>query len=197
MQAIKKFDPSRGVRLSTYSAWWIRAYILRFILVNWRIVKLGTTQNQRKLFFNLRKAKKNLGWLSHEETLAVASDLGVSEREVTEMEKRLAARDMSFDPAPHADDDDHCYSPAAYLKGPAPDPAEAVEKSDWQSKASGRLGSAMKQLDERSRDIVMRRWLSDEKDTLQTLADEYSVSAERIRQIEGNAIKTLKSHMAE
>ena len=176
---------------------WIRAEIHEFVLRNWRIVKVATTKAQRKLFFNLRKAKKNLGCQSHEETLAVASDLGVSEREVTEMEKRLAARDMSFDPAPHTDDDDHCYSPAAYLKGPAPDPAEAVEKSDWQSKASGRLGSAMKQLDERSRDIVMRRWLSDEKDTLQTLADEYSVSAERIRQIEGNAIKTLKSHMAE
>ena len=196
MKAVKRFDPDVGVRLVSFAVHWIRAEIHEFVLRNWRIVKVATTKAQRKLFFNLRKAKKNLGWLSHEETLAVASDLGVSEREVTEMEKRLAARDMSFDPAPDNGDDEHSYSPAAYLKGPAPDPAEAVEKSDWASNASDRLSSAMQQLDERSRDIMMRRWLSEDKDTLQTLADENGVSAERIRQIESNAIKTLKSHMA-
>lgn len=191
MKAVKRFDPEYGVRLVSFAVHWIRAEIHEFVLRNWRIVKVATTKAQRKLFFNLRKSKKSLAWLSHDETKAVAEDLGVSVKEVTEMEKRLSARDAIFDPAPDADDD-FAYTPAAYLPSPDADPAVLVEKADWNEDATTRLGSAMKDLDDRSRDILESRWMTETKMTLHELADKYGVSAERIRQLEANAIKKLR-----
>ncbi|MEX0709452.1 MAG: RNA polymerase sigma factor RpoH [Woeseia sp.] len=194
MKAVKRFDPDYGVRLVSFAVHWIRAEIHEFVLKNWRIVKVATTKAQRKLFFNLRKAKKGLAWLSHDETAAVAEDLGVTASEVTEMERRLSAHDAIFDPAPDADDD-HQYTPAAYLPSPDSDPASLVENSDWHGDATTRMGEALDTLDERSRDILETRWLADKKQTLHELADKYGVSAERIRQIEGNAIKKLRTVM--
>jgi len=165
------------------------------VLRNWRLVKIATTKAQRKLFFNLRRMKKNLSWLSADETKAVARDLGVTTTEVTEMEQRLAARDMSFDPTPEADDEE-VYSPAAYLASPDSDPAESVEADEWESDSSDRLQTAMARLDDRSRDILQRRWMTDDKATLHELADKYGVSAERIRQIESNALGKLRGFMA-
>ncbi len=194
MKAVKRFDPEYDVRLVSFAVHWIRAEIHEFVLRNWRIVKVATTKAQRKLFFNLRKNKKSLAWLSHAETLAVAKDLGVSAKEVTEMEKRLSARDALFDPTPAADDE-RVFSPAAYLPAPNSDPATIVEKTDWHDNATGRMTAAIATLDERSRDILQSRWLTDDKKTLHTLADEYGVSAERIRQIEVNAIKKIRNAM--
>ena len=197
MKAVKRFDPGVGVRLVSFAVHWIRAEIHEFVLRNWRVVKVATTKAQRKLFFNLRKAKKRLGWLSAEETQAVADDLGVSAREVNEMEMRLSMRDVAFDPAPDAGDDDGAsYTPAAYLQSREMDPARAVEDEDWEENASDRLAHAMEQLDDRSRQILAARWLTEEKRTLQDLADEYGVSAERIRQLEANAIKKLRGMVA-
>ena len=195
MKAVKRFDPDYGVRLVSFAVHWIRAEIHEFVLRNWRIVKVATTKAQRKLFFNLRKAKKSLAWLSKDETEAVAKDLGVSPHEVTEMERRLSARDAIFDPAPDADDE-HAFTPAAYLPSPHSDPAELVETSDWRSDATGRMAAALDKLDDRSRHILESRWLTEEKQTLHELADHYGVSAERIRQIEVNAIKKLRVSMA-
>ena len=194
MKAVKRFDPEYDVRLVSFAVHWIRAEIHEFVLRNWRIVKVATTKAQRKLFFNLRKNKKSLAWLSHAETLALAKDLGVTPKEVTEMEKRLSARDALFDPAPAADDE-RVFSPAAYLPAPNSDPATIVEKADWKDVATDRMTAAIATLDDRSRDIVQSRWLTDDKKTLHTLADEYGVSAERIRQIEVNAIKKLRNAM--
>jgi len=193
MKAVKRFDPNVGVRLVSFAVHWVRAEIHEYVLKNWRLVKVATTKAQRKLFFNLRKSKKHLGWLSKDETEAVASDLGVSTREVTEMEKRLSGRDISFDPAPTEDEE---YTPMAYLPSPGSDPAELAEQDDWQADSNGRLRQALGELDERSRDIVARRWLGETKATLHELAAEYSVSAERIRQIEANAFRKLKGFMA-
>jgi RNA polymerase sigma-32 factor len=195
MKAVKRFDPAQNVRLVSFAVHWIRAEIHEYVLRNWRLVKIATTKAQRKLFFNLRRLKKNLAWLSAEETRAVAKDLGVSTAEVTEMEKRLSARDMSFDPTPDSDDEES-YSPAAYLKAADSDPAEAVEADEWESDSSDRLQSALGRLDARSRDILERRWMVEEKATLHELADKYGVSAERIRQIESNAIGKLRGLMA-
>jgi RNA polymerase sigma-32 factor len=195
MKAVKRFDPEYGVRLVSFAVHWIRAEIHEFVLKNWRIVKVATTKAQRKLFFNLRKAKKSLAWLSHAETEAVAEDLGVSPKEVTEMERRLSARDAIFDPAPDADDE-RAFTPAAYLPSPHSDPAELLEKSDWKDDATGRMTLALEKLDERSRHILESRWLTENKQTLHELADHYGVSAERIRQIEVNAIKKLRVSMA-
>ena len=192
MKAVKRFDPDYGVRLVSFAVHWIRAEIHEFVLKNWRIVKVATTKAQRKLFFNLRKNKKSLAWLSHAETQAVAKDLGVSPKEVTEMERRLSARDAIFDPAPAADDE-HSFTPAAYLPSPDANPATLVEKADWTDDATARMTAAMKDLDERSRDILQSRWLTDKKMTLHELADRYGVSAERIRQVEANAIKKLRT----
>jgi RNA polymerase sigma-32 factor len=192
MKAVKRFNPDYGVRLVSFAVHWIRAEIHEFVLKNWRIVKVATTKAQRKLFFNLRKNKKSLAWLSHAETQAVAADLGVTPKEVTEMERRLSARDAIFDPAPDADDE-HLYTPAAYLPSPNADPAELLEKSDWHDDASDRMADAMQDLDERSQDILRQRWLEDKKMTLHELADRYGVSAERIRQLEANAIKKLRT----
>ncbi len=195
MKAVKRFDPGLNVRLVSFAVHWIRAEIHEYVLRNWRLVKIATTKAQRKLFFNLRRLKKNLSWLTAEETLAVARDLGVSPGEVTEMEKRLAARDLSFDPAPDADDEE-LYSPAAYLPAPEADPAEQVEDAESAEDSSERLRGALSRLDARSRDIVQRRWMSEDKATLHELAGEYGISAERIRQIESSALGKLRGLMA-
>ena len=195
MKAVKRFDPEYDVRLVSFAVHWIRAEIHEFVLKNWRIVKVATTKAQRKLFFNLRKKKKSLAWLSAAETEAVADDLGVSAREVTEMEKRLHSRDAIFDPTPDADDD-HNFTPAAYLPAPDSDPAKQVEAADFNQDASTRMASAMNILDDRARRIIEARWLTDDKMTLHELADEYGISAERIRQLEANAIKKLRNAMA-
>jgi len=195
MKAVKRFDPDFDVRLVSFAVHWIRAEIHEFVLRNWRIVKVATTKAQRKLFFNLRKAKKSLAWLSHDETIAVAEDLGVSPKEVTEMERRLTAHDAVFDPAPDSRDDDRVFSPAAYLPSPNADPAILVENTDWHDDATSRMIEAIGTLDDRSRRILESRWLSDEKLTLHELADEYGVSAERVRQIEANAIKKIRVSM--
>ena len=195
MKAVKRFDPGYDVRLVSFAVHWIRAEIHEFVLRNWRIVKVATTKAQRKLFFNLRKAKKNLAWLTFDETQAVAADLGVSPEEVTEMEKRLHARDAIFDPAPDADDE-RSFTPAAYLPSPDSDPAKLVETADFNDDASARMAAAIRTLDDRSRHIIESRWLSEDKRTLHDLADEYGISAERVRQVEANAIKKLRSAMA-
>jgi len=192
MKAVKRFDPEVGVRLVSFAVHWIRAEIHEYVLKNWRLVKVATTKAQRKLFFNLRKAKKNLGWLSKAETETVAEDLGVSAAEVNRMEQRLAGRDVSYD-ASSTDDED--YAPVAYLPSLDSDPAEMVEHADSQSDTHDRLNHALAELDERSRDIVARRWLGEKKVTLHELAAEYGVSAERIRQIEANAMGKLKGFM--
>jgi RNA polymerase sigma-32 factor len=181
------------VRLVSFAVHWIRAEIHDYVLRNWRLVKVATTKAQRKLFFNLRKMKKNLGWLTHDETHAVARDLGVAAAEVTEMEQRLAARDMSFDPTPDAGDEDHHFGPAQFLPAPGADPAQQAEGEEWESDQRERLNDAVTALDSRSQDILRRRWLAEEKATLHELAAEYGVSAERIRQIEVAAMKRLKT----
>jgi RNA polymerase sigma-32 factor len=196
MKAVKRFDPSLNVRLVSFAVHWIRAEIHEYVLRNWRLVKVATTKAQRKLFFNLRRLKKNLAWLSGEETRQVARDLGVSPAEVTEMEKRLAARDLSFDPAPDADEEETAFSPAAFLPAPAADPAESVEAEEWESDSADRLHDALGRLDARSRDILERRWIGEDKATLHELADKYGVSAERIRQVEANALTKLRTLMA-
>ena len=192
---MKRFDPEYDVRLVSFAVHWIRAEIHEFVLKNWRIVKVATTKAQRKLFFNLRKAKKTLAWLSHDETQAVAADLGVTAKEVSEMEKRLHARDAIFDPAPNAGDDEN-YTPAAYLPSTDADPAKLVETADFNTDASDRMMASIKTLDERSRRIIESRWLTDDKLTLHDLAAEFGVSAERIRQIEANAIKKMRNAMS-
>jgi RNA polymerase sigma-32 factor len=160
-------------------------------------VKIATTKAQRKLFFNLRRLKKNLGWLTDAETRAIAADLGVTAAEVTDMEQRLSSRDLSFDPAPDADDEDGAYSPSAYLPHPESDPSVAVEREQWDEDTTERLSQALETLDERSQNILRSRWMTDDKATLHELADKYGVSAERIRQIEANAIKKLRGIVAE
>jgi len=194
MKAVRRFDPNVGVRLVSFAVHWIRAEIHEYVLRNWRLVKVATTKAQRKLFFNLRKAKKHLGWLSTDETAAVAKDLGVTPQEVTEMERRLSGHDVSFDPDPG---DEESFAPIAYLPSPDGDPADIVESVDWEGDAHERLGTALDALDDRSRNIVRRRWLSDDKATLHELAAEFDVSAERIRQIEASAIVKLRKHMGD
>lgn len=197
MKAVKRFDPTMGVRLVSFAVHWIRAEIHEYVLRNWRLVKVATTKAQRKLFFNLRRFKKNLGWLSEAETQAVARDLGVSAREVTEMEQRLTSRDLAFDPAPDADDEEGVYSPSAYLPHPSADPAIAVEQEQWDEDSAERVANALQTLDERSQQILRSRWMADEKSTLHELAEQYGVSAERIRQIEAQAIKKLRELVAD
>jgi RNA polymerase sigma-32 factor len=197
MKAVKRFDPDQGVRLVSFAVHWIRAEMHEFILKNWRIVKVATTKAQRKLFFNLRKSKKRLGWMNAEEVRQVAQDLNVSEREVLEMESRLSGRDIGFD-APSDEDDDHAPpSPAAYLRAAEEDPSQSYERADEEDSKLGLLREGLSGLDARSRDIIKRRWLDDDsKITLQELADEYGVSAERIRQIEANALKKMRGLFA-
>jgi RNA polymerase sigma-32 factor len=197
MKAIKRFDPNVGVRLVSFAVHWIRAEMHEFILKNWRIVKVATTKAQRKLFFNLRKSKTRLGWLNAEEVRAVAADLNVSEREVLEMESRLSGRDIGFDLSSDEDDDHAPPAPAAYLVTREDDPSQAYERADSEGNQLELLREGLRQLDERSRDIIRRRWLdADNKVTLQELADQYGVSAERIRQVEANALKKMKALLA-
>ena len=197
MKAVKRFNPEYGVRLVSFAVHWIKAEIHEFILRNWRIVKVATTKAQRKLFFNLRSQKKKLAWLNQEELNAVAHDLGVEPRVVREMEGRLASQDTAFD-GPQDDDDDHAYqAPAYYLEDKRGDPATQLEQSDWAEDSNGRLMQALGTLDERSQDILRERWLSESKSTLHELADKYGVSAERIRQLEKNAMKKIRTRMAE
>ena len=197
MKAVKRFDPTVGVRLVSFAVHWIRAEMHEFILKNWRIVKVATTKAQRKLFFNLRKSKTRLGWMNAEEVRAVAADLNVSEREVLEMESRLSGRDIGFD-APASEDDDHAPpAPVAYLMADDEDPSQAYERADSEDNQLDLLREGLARLDARSRDIVKRRWLDPEsKVTLQELADEYGVSAERIRQVEANALKKMRALFA-
>ena len=195
MKAVKRFNPEFGVRLVSFAVHWIKAEMHEFILRNWRIVKVATTKAQRKLFFNLRSSKKRLSWLTAEETRALADDLGVPEQEVTRMEGRMAASDMAFDGYSDDSDDDLIAAPVHFLAAPQADPADLAEAEDWRSDSNGKLSTALARLDARSRDIIERRWLSDTKTTLRDLAEEYQVSAERIRQIEKNAMKKLKVAM--
>ena len=196
MKAVKRFDPEKGVRLVSFAVHWIKAEIHEYILRNWRIVKVATTKAQRKLFFNLRSAKKSLAWLTAEEARAVADDLGVNVQEVQRMEGRLSSRDLAFDAPTDGDDEDSWQAPQYYLEDQGGDPALAVESEDWRQQGEGRLHGALRELDERSRDIVARRWLGDDKATLHELAGEYGVSAERIRQLEQTAMKKLRTAIA-
>ena len=198
MKAVKRFDPEIGVRLVSFAVHWIRAEMHEFIIKNWRIVKVATTKAQRKLFFNLRRSKTRLGWLNAEEVRAVAKDLNVSEREVLEMESRLSGRDIGFDAPDDADDDNAPPAPVNYLVASNDiDPAMAYESANDEDNQLELLREGMAQLDARSRDIIKRRWLdADSKVTLQELADEYGVSAERIRQVEANALKKMKALFA-
>ena len=196
MKAVKRFDPDQGVRLVSFAVHWIRAEMHEFILRNWRIVKVATTKAQRKLFFNLRKSKKRLGWMNAEEVRVVAQDLGVPEATVREMESRLSGRDVGFEAPADADDDDK-PAPAAFLVDEGADPYDNLAEEDASNNQMGALSSALGNLDARSRDIIQRRWLAeDNKATLQDLADEYGVSAERIRQLEANAMKKMRVAIA-
>ncbi len=196
MKAVKRFDPEKGVRLVSFAVHWIKAEMHEFILRNWRIVKVATTKAQRKLFFNLRSQKKSLAWLSADEAQAVADDLGVDVKEVQRMEGRLTSRDVAYDLPVDGDDDEGWHAPQYYLEDGNADPAVEVEEGDWQANSEARLHQALAGLDERSRDILAQRWLAEEKATLHELADRYGVSAERIRQLEANAMKKLKAAIA-
>jgi RNA polymerase sigma-32 factor len=196
MKAVKRFDPGMNVRLVSFAVHWIRAEIHEFILRNWRIVKLATTKAQRKLFFNLRKSKKHLGWFSQAEVEAVAKDLNVAPEIVLEMEKRMSGQDTPFDGYANAsDDDDYNPTPAGYLQDNSYEPSLVLERENSEEHNNEKLALALESLDERSRDILQQRWLSDTKSTLHDLADKYNVSAERIRQLEQNAMKKMKASM--
>jgi len=193
MKAVKRFDPAVGVRLVSFAVHWIKAEIHEFVLKNWRIVKVATTKAQRKLFFNLRKSKKNLGWFSQEEVKNVAESLGVPEHEVREMEARMSNYDVAFD-APD-DDEDNFTAPVYFLDDKSSDLANNFEHDESEGAALDKLALSMQQLDARSQDIIRARWLDNEKLTLQELADRYQVSAERVRQLEKNALKKLQLAM--
>ena len=193
MKAVKRFNPEVGVRLISFAVHWIKAEMHEYILRNWRIVKVATTKAQRKLFFNLRSAKKRLGWFSPQEAEAVAEDLGVTPEAVLQMEGRMAAQDAAFDGAAGDDGEDFVASPAQYLADESMNPAEIVAEEDWTERSMAQLREALGQLDERSQEIVRLRWLNEPKTTLQTLAAQYGISAERVRQIEAKAMKKLRS----
>jgi len=194
MKAVKRFDPSFGVRLVSFAVHWVRAEMHEYILRNWRIAKVATTKSQRKLFFNLRSTKKRLGWFTADEVENVAKDLGVTTKDVLEMEQRLSTHDLPFDAPDDADDEEmEMLSPAGYLEDDRYNPATIVEQHEWEEHELMQLHKALAKLDARSQDILQKRWLSEEKVTLQELAKHYKVSAERIRQIEGNAMKKLKN----
>jgi RNA polymerase sigma-32 factor len=196
MKAVKRFDPEVGVRLVSFAVHWVRAEMHEFILRNWRIVKVATTKSQRKLFFNLRSAKKRLGWLNQEEVDAVAKDLGVSSADVLKMEQRLSARDASFDGPVNDDQDGEIFSPAGYLEDNRPSPELQTESLQLKELDQQRLYNALQDLDDRSQDVIKKRWLNEKKSTLHDLAAVYGVSAERIRQIEQNAMKKMKTAFA-
>ena len=193
MKAVKRFDPNKGVRLVSFAVHWIKAEMHEYILRNWRIVKVATTKAQRKLFFNLRSKTKSLGWLSAEETRAIAAELGVDESEVTRMEGRLSGRDIAFDAPVDSDDEESWQAPQYFLTDGQMDPGQLAEAEDFAEDSAAKLRMAMADLDDRSRDILERRWLLDNKSTLHELAEEYQVSAERIRQLEANALKKMRT----
>lgn len=192
MKAVKRFDPDQGVRLVSFAVHWIRAEIHEYVIKNWRIVKVATTKAQRKLFFNLRKSKKGLGWLSKDEAEAIADNLDVDLKIVYEMEERLDGHDMAFDMPTNESSDENSTAPVNYLQQQSADPALLLEKQDWKGHEEGLLVDAIAELDERSQDILKSRWLSEQKATLHDLAERYQVSAERIRQLEKNAMKKIK-----
>lgn len=197
MKAVKRFDPEVGVRLISFAVHWIRAEIHEYVIRNWKIVKVATTKAQRKLFFNLRSSKKRLGWLNHAEVSAVAKDLNVTSKDVLEMEKRLSGQDIGFDLPKGAENDDRAYSPSQYLTDRSvADPADSLESSDWDQHTRELFHNALMKLDDRSKDILSSRWLSEKKATLQELANRYGISAERIRQLEANAINKIKATVA-
>jgi RNA polymerase sigma-32 factor len=193
MKAVKRFDPTMGVRLVSFAVHWIKAEIHEYVIKNWGIVKVATTKAQRKLFFNLRKFKSDIGWLSHDEATAIAKDLDVDVGIVYEMEKRLGGTDISFDLPADDSADENYNAPVTFLQQHNADPAELVEAVDWEGHEQSLLSKALAKLDERSLDILSSRWLADEKATLHELAERYNVSAERIRQLEQNAMKKLRS----
>lgn len=195
MKAVKRFNPEKGVRLVSFAVHWIKAEIHEFILRNWRIVKIATTKAQRKLFFNLRGQKKKLSWLTSNEAKAIAEDLNVEVKHVHEMEGRLSAFDAAFDAGADDDDDTAFHAPANYLEDKRFDPSTLLEDADWSENSVTGLELALEELDDRSRDILQQRWLSEEKATLHDLAAKYGVSAERIRQLEKNAMKKMRAHM--
>lgn len=195
MKAVKRFDPDVGVRLVSFAVHWIKAEIHEYVIKNWGIVKIATTKAQRKLFFNLRKSKQDLGWLSNAEAMAIADDLNVDLSDVYEMEKRLSSHDMSFDMPTDDASDEGAFYPASYLQQYGADPSELLENADWEDHGHDLLSEAMAKLDARSIDILNSRWLAEDKATLHELADKYNVSAERIRQLEQNAMKKLKVSM--
>ncbi|MEJ5173863.1 RNA polymerase factor sigma-32, partial [Erwinia sp. MYb416] len=193
MKAVRRFNPEVGVRLVSFAVHWIKAEIHEYVLRNWRIVKVATTKAQRKLFFNLRKAKQRLGWFNQEEVEMVARELGVSSKDVLEMESRMAAQDMTFDPTPDDEGEGRSMAPMLYLQDKSSDFANGIEEDNWDDHAADKLSDAMLGLDERSQHIIRARWLDDDnKTTLQELADQYGVSAERVRQLEKNAMKKLR-----
>ncbi len=194
MKAVKRFDPSIGVRLVSFAVHWVRAEMHEFILRNWRIVKVATTKSQRKLFFNLRSSKKRLGWLNNEEVAAVAKDLNVEPKDVLLMEQRLSAHDAAFDSNPSEDDDQ--VAPAAYYSDMRYEPSQQLESQQTDENNKEQLLAALENLDERSRDIVTQRWLCDPKQTLKELAEKYEISAERVRQIEKNAFNAIRGAMS-
>lgn len=193
MKAVKRFDPFMGVRLVSFAVHWIKAEIHEYVIKNWGIVKVATTKAQRKLFFNLRKMKKDLNWLTHDDAQSIAADLNVDIEDVYEMEKRLSGHDASFDMSNDDSDEENYAAPVNYLQSYHADPAELLEESDWEGKEHDLLVEAMKSLDERSIDILTSRWLVEKKATLQDLAAKYNVSAERIRQLEQNAMKKIRN----
>ncbi len=196
MKAVKKFDPDRGTRLVTYAVHWIRSEIHEFVFNNWKIVKVATTKAQRKLFFKLRNAKKSIGWLTNDEKKLIAKDLGVKPKDVATMEQRFASVDMSYDLG-NTDSDEDYVSPAGFLPSPDSDPSSIVEKDNWLQGKKEQLSTALEGLDNRSKEILMSRWLTDEKVTLKELAKQYQVSIERIRQIEEAAIQELREHLTQ
>ncbi|GAA6167087.1 RNA polymerase sigma factor RpoH [Sessilibacter corallicola] len=193
MKAVKRFNPEKGVRLVSFAVHWIKAEIHEYILRNWRIVKVATTKAQRKLFFNLRGAKKRLAWLTNEEAKAVAEDLNVEVKHVREMEGRLASTDMGFDAGADDDDETAFQAPSNYLEDTRYNPAVQLEDADWEQNSTNNLEKAISQLDDRSKDILQQRWLNEDKSTLHELAAQYGVSAERIRQLEKNAMKKVRA----
>ena len=195
LKAVKKFDPDKGVRLVSFAVHWIKAEIHEFILKNWRIVKIATTKAQRKLFFNLRSKKKSTGWLSDKEAKKIAADLDVSYKEVMHMENRLNSADSAFDMPCDEEDDEKAFSPSQYLEDHSFSPEQIVEKQNYESVNHTALMKNISSLDRRAQDIIRARWLDDHKLTLNELADKYSVSAERIRQIEASAFKKLKTSL--
>ncbi|MBL4821721.1 MAG: RNA polymerase sigma factor RpoH [Gammaproteobacteria bacterium] len=195
MKAVKRFNPEVGVRLISFAVHWIKAEMHEFILRNWRIVKIATTKAQRKLFFNLRSSKKRLGWLNNAETEAVAKDLGVDAKVVRQMEGRMSAYDTAFDCEPDADNDVAYKAPANYLEDSNSDIAVSIEEAEWEEVTNNSLHLALDELDDRCKDILTSRWLSENKATLHELGDKYGVSAERIRQLEKNAMNKVKVTM--